>query len=865
MRGDSQGIGISSCKLVKKFIVEEFCPVEPFCPALSSEMADGETLRLIEHHLSFGSQDEESSAFLTELIRENPFGFLHDCSRIILSDPEQRAVTMAVILMKTILRPGLSRPLPLLRELYHSLDPGQRNEVKEAFFKALMYNDIQIINNGAHGVALLASFEYGPYSTCEWPDLYEQLGELYTESLRGAYSPIGALITMREVLKLRLLARRNSPAFSTSRDIVLKASCDILSMFDAPHEVRLEAAQTLRIAIRRFIEGPIECCGMIIDALMQSLDSTGALHQTVCLALGKLMMLIRPALTHMPEFRDTLIRLTQESLGGPNVANYIALWDKFATGEALHRDSFCVVPDVAAALDAVFLPCLGSDASDGAESDWSISLSVFHLLVKFGQIAPDVVFRDCLAELRGVSTVHDLLVLQIATRMQTEDAAALFVNTFPDLLNVFRSSDVDLRLSAMAVADSWIRHQSSVHSDDHYRAVLTAAWDCTADPAMVKRSTVLIRRVLSAIAGSPLVLTASEPLLNLLGELACRDEAIEDAYWTLGHIFTVYPSSHLNDLRLIIETLGQHFEVAISSDDARRRTAIAAAVSDVCQRFGAAFREYACPFLDLLRQAWSIEDPDPYVLQAMAAIANIIDVGVDDARPLLEVGFTALTNGNNTVIAPAARLIANAIRGNHGGFLGELGELLAVGWTMLQNYEQDEAIVAALVIMIREILSPREQDRGNVAGAIFDIREELMRLLQGVALGLRRMGRDIEAREHAFIALLGAYAGVARLYRHEQQEVARGKFVPGEFLAAHALEFLSLPGYGYELQILSTAVLNAFLLFLYDIVCAFGQANNFNLKIRHRPFREYLERAKSSEDREVRKLYQHVKWVYDKA
>jgi hypothetical protein len=78
---------------------------------------------------------------------------------------------------------------------------------------------------------------------------------------------------------------------------------------------------------------------------MQSLDSTRALHQVVCLDLGKLMTLIRPALTLRPDFLDTLIPLIQESLGGRNITNYIALWDNCTTGKAVPRDSFCFVPE----------------------------------------------------------------------------------------------------------------------------------------------------------------------------------------------------------------------------------------------------------------------------------------------------------------------------------------------------------------------------------------------------------------------------------------------------------------------------------------------------------------------------------------
>jgi hypothetical protein len=125
------------------------------------------TVTLIEYDLSRAPQDEESSAFLTGLIRENPSRFLHACSRIILGGLHQRAVSMALIHMKTILRSGISRPLPLLRELYLSLDAGQRLEIKQALFRALMYNAIQIVTNGAHDVALMRNFDYGPHSTGE--------------------------------------------------------------------------------------------------------------------------------------------------------------------------------------------------------------------------------------------------------------------------------------------------------------------------------------------------------------------------------------------------------------------------------------------------------------------------------------------------------------------------------------------------------------------------------------------------------------------------------------------------------------------------------------------------------------------------
>jgi hypothetical protein len=833
-----------------------------------------ELLHLIEYHLVNFAQSTNSADYLTGLFDENPWSLLHILSILVLRDMDDlRGVVSASVLMSRVLKPSITRPVTALSDQYHELEISQRVEIKQALFKCLMYQDALIVRHGASGLSGVAAFEFVGY-TPEWPDLYEQLGNLYTDGHAGSYSPVGALMTMREILKARILPKRR-PALQLAVSIVIQACLTSLSESDSD-AVRLEAASTLRVAIRRFCGGiPDPVWGATLDLLLAGLGADGEIHTIVTRSLSKLLTIMHLHLS--ADIVGPIVTRTVEAFESPNEqrkADYIGLWTKFVRYEADHGPPLCFAPAVCSEIAPYLIGVLGEDATVLDDSKWNLTRACHACLFLFARTAPDVLLQKCAAQLSEAdenALVKTFLIFQVIANINLEQAVQIYMDAFPRLVEFAGTAPARLSRAAFAVLHTGINCVQMVRTDENLAAILQVVRVAieSPDPAIVRRALFIVRTVFQGVRGTPFVEACAQPFMELfeavLGTPAALDEAVlEEAFTALAVFVQCLSRTAVEIVTPLSALIGERFAATFESDSALavvQRVGLAESVRILALRNDNGLAEFVAPYLKLLFQSWDPENQQPGLLGAMAAIFGTMrcDQFEPFTRDAIMLGMETLRNGNRPIVCAGAQLIARAVSFQHMFVIDLVTEVLELGCSNLVNYESDSQVVAAMVEMISVTMCPSLGTDASLAEVVFPARAALMDLFASVAAALPRMPDD-ESRALAFAALLRGYEGIALLYRVEEAHMR-----PGEFLGSYEVAFQSLPRIGMTLGLDGESIAAAFLRFMRAIIPAFGMANQFNVVIHKTEFQKYMEMASRCESPNVKQLYPKVKQMWDQA
>jgi hypothetical protein len=172
-----------------------------------------------------------------------------------------------------------------------------------------------------------------------------------------------------------------------------------------------------------------------IALLLADLECDGDLHTAICRALGELVVQLRDYVT--PETVQSIIERTVEAFvqgSDKQQETFIDLRAKFALDEAEHERETVFVATVVPTLAPYLIAVLGSDATSLDDSTWNLTRTCRNCLSLFARCAPDLILRDCLAQIDERSDeqclMKSFLILQVTASIDLPQAAHCYMQAF---------------------------------------------------------------------------------------------------------------------------------------------------------------------------------------------------------------------------------------------------------------------------------------------------------------------------------------------------------------------------------------------------------------------------------------------------
>jgi hypothetical protein len=707
-----------------------------------------------------------------------PGDFLHACCILIGQNPSPAITLAALASVAGMLRPTLFRPTTELSQIYHSLPPDARLEIRNALFQSVISTDERVINLSAYSLARIADYEI---RSAEFPDLWPRVSELFEGSRNGDHSPLIPLTLISELLICRVLPSTSEHEFGMVGAFVFQCAAAVLES-DLDDSLKLVAATVLRHIPARFYRVPSTWNSFeVVGFMIAHLECESVRHGLLCTAITTALAW-DPRLFQAGDLLEALLRHTLTFLEMADESlhfHVLHMW-----GAVLSESSASVFPDVIPA--ALVQPLIGALTSRENGTDAAICLA--ELAARF----PERLFGEFSAVLESdqADVAIRLHVARIVARMKSPAARQMFDGFRDALLAVAAGGVPGMADLAFTALHEGFPNEYLVEA--HFPALMDAvAAAMEADsPQIVVEALKTARAVFERTAFIADIFERAVAMLSgtLARPIAAEsDEIYGGLHDCLGVLIAGYPTARLGEIADVIVEIATSFSNSLAPADeagARQRDNLARVIAAIIAPVSRGLPELGGQILLFLMAAFSEEDPQDAVMRALSAYIHTAPDDGTLAIPVASVACRILRGGDRNHIPAAAELVAAALHGRHLMFGDAIGDVLRIAIDQIEAFHHDAWFVGSLLTLMGKCmwLEKEEIEEGLIAPmaeVVRPLREQIMALFSGLG---RPLIESSERPTSIFITVIHGITAMTVLFCGEEGQFEDGRFVPSPFL-----------------------------------------------------------------------------------
>lgn len=425
------------------------------------------------------NEDQSALNFVENAKESNPMQLFLLLSQVILDDSTtSKMVWNCIVLISSILRPTIVRPLNVLKKDLHELDTATTDSIKQSLFRCLTFPEESIRLNSALCMSIIAQIEF---SQRKWFDVFDQLKLLVDDTANfGEWAQIGSISAMREILS-RATIRPRSAVFQSASNIVINSCLSVMSKEIDP-ELKIEVIKCLQIAIPIFLvidQTDAQFYQQMLEIILAHVQiDNDQLHQQLFSLLSIFLVKIYKILNG--ELVGQIFTSFQSDLASDNEyrqLHIILLCKKIAKYELELfsvedcKEQFCITELLEHNFDEIFLRIIANgDYSMLNESESLVSqYAALDTLILFGKVSPEILFQDCVTfydtykshEIPSVQ-LSSFCAVQVVSFIQTDDAYSFIEANIESILEFCGCEEQLVRIAAFSVLRSSIENKPSI-------------------------------------------------------------------------------------------------------------------------------------------------------------------------------------------------------------------------------------------------------------------------------------------------------------------------------------------------------------------------------------------------------------------
>lgn len=185
---------------------------------------------------------QEANNIVIKFKEENKeFFLLYSAQIVLLPDVNDNQAMIAILSIKSVLRLTRCYGFDYINNLWNSIPEEQRNQLKQALLRGIMFPGDQLRNAASSTLALVAQLEYPK----NWPEFFDILVQICQDRTYGSSAVMGVLQTLSDAFTIPAFIR---PRYSAEREkalnIVSLLAFQVLQQ-DTPPPMKTAAVQLL--------------------------------------------------------------------------------------------------------------------------------------------------------------------------------------------------------------------------------------------------------------------------------------------------------------------------------------------------------------------------------------------------------------------------------------------------------------------------------------------------------------------------------------------------------------------------------------------------------------------------------------------
>ena len=847
--------------------------------------------QLLLQSLTNLGEDPNASLYLTEVIQKDPIYFINFASTVINNSDSPKIVLNCVTIIGRILKPSLQSAYSI-GQLYQNMNNEQKNCLKQAVLRALMFEESSTRNGGAYCMSRIVTLETKPE---ERTNLFIYFGELVNSQEYGIYAPIGAITAMRNILETKdfVIPLRYMKKIT---EIVFE-SCIKLMSADIPPEFKIEAPKCLKYAISIFRTNIRNYDQKLFQLLIYNIQvDNNEFHAAVISSLTELMIVSYTYLT--PEILISIFQCTFPDIQGENksrMINIIEMWRKFSKSEIdyIENNKFeNYTSMVASALDEFLFEKLGADDYSSFEdnSQWYQSKAAFNCLEAFSKVASEKVLNDAFDFYSTIKNAQQvtpeakfasICAAQIITEIRSESSVAFINDNFQEFIFLTKAPDNGIQAAAYALLIAIVEQYRSLCNQIEVLAKILEVVDyglSSKDLGLFKRALLLFDELMKFYSYEDLDSIMGDqfqPIMGMFQKAISREDIMKNSlyagilYDSIANFLKIQPKSNQRILPSLLSTYIHQFEQTLQNPEQSDiiRFCLSKVINSIIFVLRTEIAPYSNIMIPLFINACHI-GTDEYNEELLITLSSAIEyMSYEEVEPYIndiyQIIITSFETHNDNIIISNCVLIDTFINVcktniNINIVLDLLSRLYKTIIGSLKEYLISQILHSISVILELPLENQIDEQRND----LFQLFINIMTMLPSYAKS------DIESCLYIYDNLLLCFKNIAILYDYEKTtDPSKNIVIPSPFLQQYQKNYIELIQIGNNEKLFSVRIYNAFLDYLDTVIKSFGTFNRMNVYI-HKPcFTAYLNNINFDRNLPMRLIekFREVKRRFDSA